>query len=88
MIKITKVRHLTDCRLRVWFSDGMAGDHDFSSLVSESGPMIEPLRDRAFFARAFVESGALAWPNGFDIAPAWLYDVMAAEGTLKTAAAA
>ncbi len=29
--------------------------------------MVEPLRDPAFFRRVFLEFGALAWPNGFDL---------------------
>jgi hypothetical protein len=50
-------------RLRVAFSDGSSGEHDFSDLVAHTGPMVVPLRDPAFFARVFVP----AWPNGFDI---------------------
>lgn len=47
-------------------SDGGVGEHDFSDLFDELGPMIEPLRDPAYFARV-VELATRAWPNGFDI---------------------
>ena len=34
------------------------------------GPVFEPLRDPAMFARVFVdEFGAVSWPNGADLAP-------------------
>src|SRR5258705_7998506 len=34
-------------RLRAAFSDGTSGEHDFSALVAETGPMVELLRDPA-----------------------------------------
>jgi hypothetical protein len=35
----------------------------------------------------FLEFGAPAWPNGFDIAPEWLRRAMAAAGELTRVAA-
>ncbi|MFY9698866.1 MAG: DUF2442 domain-containing protein [Rhodoplanes sp.] len=87
---LTKVTHLErpgGFRLRVRFSDGSEGVHDFSSMVSEPGPMLQPLQDEAFFARVFLEFGAPTCPNGFDIAPEWLRREMAAAGELTRSAA-
>jgi hypothetical protein len=67
MIKVTKIKCLGGYRLRATFSDGAAGEHDFSALVAETGPMGQPFRDPAYFARVFLEDGALTWPNGFDM---------------------
>jgi hypothetical protein len=53
MIKVTKIKRLGGYRLHATFSDGTAGEHDFSALVAETGPMGEPLRDPAYFARVF-----------------------------------
>ena len=75
-------------RLRIEFNDGSAGVHDFSAMVREPGPMLVPLREEAYFARVFLEFGALTWPNGFDIAPEWLHREMSAAGELRQAAAA
>jgi hypothetical protein len=86
MIKITKIKCLGGYRLRVTFSDGMAGEYDFSAIVG--GPMVEPLRDPAFFARVFLEDGAPTWPNGFDVAPGWLRREIEATGALARDAAA
>ena len=49
--------------------------------------MVQPLKDPAFFARVFVELGALAWPNGFDLDPIALHDRMLAAGELTPVAA-
>lgn len=85
--KVTHLEKLGGFRLRVRFTDGSEGVHDFAALVDESGPMVEPLRDRAYFARVFLEFGAPTWPNGFDIAPEWLRQEMAAAGELSRVAA-
>ena len=87
LTKITHLQRLGGHRLRVAFNDGSVGVHDFGALVEESGPMLEPLRDEAFFSRVFLDFGAPTWPNGFDIAPEWLRREMAAAGALTRVAA-
>jgi hypothetical protein len=87
LTKVTSLEKLGGFRLRVRFSDGSEGVHDFAALVNEPGPMLEPLRDETYFARVFLEFGAPTWPNGFDIAPEWLRREMAAAGELSRVAA-
>jgi Protein of unknown function (DUF2442) len=87
MIDVVSVKPLGGYRLRVAFSDGSAGVHDFSATAARDGEMVQPLKDPAFFARVFVELGALAWPNGFDVDPIALHDRMAAAGELTQVAA-
>jgi hypothetical protein len=87
LTKVTKLEKLGGFRLRVRFSDGSEGTHDFTSMVNEPGPMIEPLRNEAYFARVFLEFGAPTWPNGFDIAPGWLHREMDSAGELSRVAA-
>jgi Protein of unknown function (DUF2442) len=83
MIKIAKIEWLGGHRLRVRFSDESAGDYDFSKIVNQPGPMVEPLRDVDYFKRVFLEFGAPTWPNGFDVAPGWLHREIAAAGNLS-----
>ena len=87
LTKVIRLGRLGGFRLRVHFADGSEGAHDFSVLVNEPGPMVEPLRDESYFARVFLEFGAPTWPNGFDIAPEWLRREMAAAGELTHVAA-
>jgi hypothetical protein len=88
LTKVTSLEKLDGFRLGVRFADGSEGVHDFTAMVREPGPMLEPLRDEAYFARVFIEFGAPTWPNGFDVAPEWLRREMEAAGELTRIAAA
>ena len=83
LIKVRKVKVIADFRLALEFSDETVGEHDFSFLAQRSGPMVEPLKDAAYFQRAFVEDGVLTWPNGYDWDPIALHDEMKAAGELR-----
>jgi hypothetical protein len=72
LTKVVELEVTPPYGLALRFNTGQRGSHDCSKLVQESGPMIEPLREPAFFARAFLEFGAPTWPNGFDMSPEWL----------------
>ncbi|MCF8476692.1 MAG: DUF2442 domain-containing protein [Pseudolabrys sp.] len=87
MIDVVSVKPVGGYKLRVGFSDGSTGVHDFSSTAERDGEMVRPLKDPVFFARVFVELGALAWPNGFDLDPIALHDRMLAAGELTPVAA-
>jgi hypothetical protein len=67
--KVVEISAIHPYRLKVRFSDGAGGVHDYSALVNETGPMIEPLRDPDYFARVFLDYGAPTWPNSFDMCP-------------------
>ena len=55
--------------LSLTFNDGTSGFADLSGLLS--GSIFEPLRDASYFARAELDRtcGTVVWPNGADIAP-------------------
>jgi hypothetical protein len=87
LAKVTRLEKLGGFKLRVAFNDDSEGVHDFAELVKEPGQMLEPLQDADYFARVFLEFGALTWPNGFDIAPEWPRRKMEAAGELTRIAA-
>jgi hypothetical protein len=87
MTKVIGVERLGGYRLLIRFSDGSFGEHDFSGMTGEAGPMLAPLRELSYFQRVFLDFGALTWPNGFDIAPEWLRREMEAAGELRRDAA-
>ncbi|MBO0803898.1 MAG: DUF2442 domain-containing protein [Nocardiopsaceae bacterium] len=71
---ITGVAVVGDRMLRLLFSDGTAGDVDFSG--ERWTGVLAPLNDPAYFVRVMVDSeaGTIAWPGGIDLAPEPLYE--------------
>jgi hypothetical protein len=47
--------------------DGAAALWSAADLIARDMVMTRPLSDPAYFARAFIESGALTWQNGFEL---------------------
>jgi hypothetical protein len=88
MIDVVGVRYLGDFKLEIEFSDGTVGVRDFRSVVDKTGPMAEPLKKTAYFARVFIEDGALTWPNGYDWDPIALHNEMKDAGLLRRVDAA
>jgi hypothetical protein len=88
MIKVRTAKLVGDFRLLVEFSDDTIGERDFAFINRDRGPMLEPLKDPAYFRRVFVEDGVPTWPNGYDWDPIALHDEMQAEGLLRRVDAA
>ena len=77
--RVTSVTALPDSRLSVAFVDGVTGDVDMRSFLSDpkiDGTVFEPLRDPRVFAQARVVLGAIQWTNGADLAPDAMYDAI------------
>jgi hypothetical protein len=67
----------------VQFIDGTSGDvmlRGFLASPQVNGTIFEPLRDPEVFRQVRVEMGAVAWPNGADLAPDAMYDSIKATG--------
>jgi Protein of unknown function (DUF2442) len=61
---------LPEWRLAVTFNDGLSGIVDVSALVNlPNAGVFEALRNPAYFATAYLDYGAVTWPNGADLAP-------------------
>jgi hypothetical protein len=71
--QIIEVKVLDGYKIWLRFRDGTTGTVDLSAELW--GPMFEPLKERALFARAAVhpELYTVTWPNGADLSPEFLY---------------
>jgi len=72
-VDVLILKPLAERNLWLRFGDGREGVADLGKMVESRGPMVQPLRDDACFARVFVEMGAPTWSNGFDLDPTNLY---------------
>ena len=66
-------------RIHVTFNDLSEQTVDFRPWLQ--GPVFDALKNPAYFREFFVDGGALAWPNGADIAPETLYEAAMFERT-------
>jgi len=67
-------------RLRIHFAGGEQGDVDLSHYLAY-GPIFEPLANESSFRNFVIEGGTIAWPNGADIAPERLYELVSRTST-------
>lgn len=75
MIKLLTVRYLGKYRFELAFSDGSEGLFDLQAYMApRDGPLLTPLREESFARRAFIEAGALCWPNGLELSAQRLHD--------------
>ena len=70
---VTKVKVIPPYTIEVVFRDGHRRVVDMTGELW--GEIFEPLKNPAFFAKAYVdkEAGTVCWPNGADLSPEWLY---------------
>jgi hypothetical protein len=74
LARVTQAEYVRDYIIRVTFADGVEGEIDLRDELD--GEVFEPLKDPARF-KAFTvhpELHTIAWPNGADFAPEFLYE--------------
>lgn len=72
-LHVTQADHIAGYRVRISFNNGTTADIDLSD--SLEGPIFESLRDVEFFKTFSIVGHTLAWPNGADFAPEYLYSL-------------
>lgn len=79
MIKLLTAKTTAPHLLELRFSDGSMGVFDGADyLALRHGPLLEPLHEPAYFARCFIDAGALCWPNGLELSAARLHELACA----------
>ena len=82
MIKVLNARLTAPFTLEIDFSDHTHGVFDANAyLASRAGPLLDKLRDPAYFQRFFIDAGALCWPNGLELSPAKIHELSAAHAS-------
>ena len=82
MIKLLDVKTIAPHQLELTFSDHSLGVFDGANyLASRQGLLLENLREPAYFARCFIDAGALCWPNGLELSGARLRELAGSTAT-------
>jgi Protein of unknown function (DUF2442) len=87
MIKLVSVRPVAAAALELEFNDGSAGRWSAEALIARDTMLTRPLAEPEFFKRAFIEGGALAWPNGLELSANALHRRLGESGDLRREAA-
>ena len=87
MIELVEMEVAGDRTLDPTFSDGSAGRWSGEAAIARDTVLTRPLQDSAYFACAFIEAGALAWPNGLEFSAHSLHAKLAEAGRLRRKAA-
>jgi hypothetical protein len=86
--RVAAVESLPEFRLRVRFVDDTKGVVDLTDLIqSPNAGVFAALADPSIFKQAFVEHGAVTWPDGIDLAPDAMYAVIARQIPMDSAPA-
>ena len=72
--QLVDAKYVSGYKVWVKFRDGAQGVIDLEDDIW--GPVFEPLKDLDYFSKVKlkVEWNAIAWENGADFAPEWLYE--------------
>jgi Protein of unknown function (DUF2442) len=76
VIKILNSKNIDEFVLEITFSNGDEGHfsgHDYLAL--RQGLLLDALRQPDFFARHFVDAGALCWPNGLELSATRVHEL-------------
>lgn len=87
MIELIRIRVIEDRALDLTFSDGSSGRWWADPIILRDTILTRPLEDPTYFRRAFIEAGALAWPNGLEFSARSLHEKLDAAGALVRKAA-
>ena len=79
IVRVIEAEVCGEYRMRLSFSDGTKKVVDLEQLLN--GPIFEPLKDPTYFAQGSLDQvcGTVVWPNGADIAPETLHDMLSVE---------
>ncbi|MCY7376370.1 MAG: DUF2442 domain-containing protein [Pyrinomonadaceae bacterium] len=68
---VIDAKYVSDYKIKITFDNGEQKIADFSKWLE--GEVFEPLKDKNYFRKFFVDGWTIAWSNGADIAPETLY---------------
>lgn len=69
---IIDAKYVSEYKIKIIFDNGEEKIADFAEWLE--GEIFEPLKDKNYFQKFFVDGWSISWPNGADIAPETLYE--------------
>ena len=74
MPRVIDANYMHDYFIHIVFSNGKEGNIDLRKFIGQG--VFEPLSNLTYFKKLFVDGWTISWPNGADIAPETLYEMI------------
>jgi len=76
ILHVTEAKHLQAYQVWLRFNDGVEGTVDLRKELW--GAMFEPLKDLSLFSQVKLDTelDTIVWPNGADLAPEFLHELL------------
>jgi len=71
--QVRQVEWVESYTLLLTFADGKVKRVDLAEYLDK--PIFKPLNDIDYFKQVSIEGSSVAWPNGADFAPEFLYSI-------------
>ena len=82
--RLTKIKPLENYKLEAEFVDGTHGFIEMEHLIkSQKAGVFAKLRDINAFNKAYIEHGAVTWPDEIDLAPDAMHDEIKRNGVWR-----
>jgi hypothetical protein len=75
-IKVVNATYIDNFSINLEFNDGLKGVVDLKNELW--GDVFTPLNDKSLFKQFTLIYGVLSWPNGADLAPEYLHEIIRA----------
>jgi hypothetical protein len=74
LLSVKKAEYVSDYKIKLFFNNGKSKTVDLKDTVfKDHREIFKALRDIEYFKRFKIELNTIAWENGLDLAPEYLY---------------
>ena len=82
METITRVKPLNNCRIEIFFNDGVHAEIDIRPFIKSHGVSQQLSDEKVFKTVKIDEAGGIIWSNGIDFCPVFLRQIATAKNKI------
>ncbi len=77
MLNVIEAKYIKDYQIEILFNDHIKGIVDLKNVIEGDHRVIfQELRDKKKFSKIKIDIDTIAWENGLDLAPEFLYELL------------
>lgn len=76
LLQVTKAKYISNYKIKLWFNTNKAKIVDLEATIfNDHRTIFRALRNIEYFKDFIISYNTIAWKNGLDIAPEYLYEL-------------